>query len=375
MGYLRTLLAITVVLAHSPYGEVFVGGQLAVQIFYMISGFLIAHVLRTNPTYADPAKFYANRMLRIYPVYLVVALATLIFEATFDPSRLAIYKQIPFSAALLAGISNVTLFGQDWVMFSGVADGHLHFFADFTKSNPPLWHALLAPQAWTLGVELTFYALAPFILRKSSIAVVLLVLSCTVRLATWKLGFRYADPWTYRFFPSELAIFLLGALSNRHLLPLLQRTIPKARQPLAATLATVGLVVLCLGFSRWPLGHTLKPALLFVACAALLPLAFMFQRISRTDKAIGELSYPIYIVHMLVIWSTASALAWMGLTLGRRSQTLLVVVVSCLAAYALNQLVAARVERIRDRIRSSRSRPDNLLASANRMTPERRGGE
>jgi peptidoglycan/LPS O-acetylase OafA/YrhL len=44
MGTLRTLLAISVVFAHS-FGFVFVGGRNAVQLFYMISGFLISFVI------------------------------------------------------------------------------------------------------------------------------------------------------------------------------------------------------------------------------------------------------------------------------------------------------------------------------------------
>lgn len=38
MGVLRFILAISVVFAHT-YGFLFVGGRLAVQLFYMISGF------------------------------------------------------------------------------------------------------------------------------------------------------------------------------------------------------------------------------------------------------------------------------------------------------------------------------------------------
>ena len=42
MGMLRTIFAITVILAHSwPERIVFVGGRNAVQCFYIISGFLI----------------------------------------------------------------------------------------------------------------------------------------------------------------------------------------------------------------------------------------------------------------------------------------------------------------------------------------------
>ena len=44
MGTLRFLLAITVLLSHT-YGHIFTGGRLAVQMFYIISGFLISYIL------------------------------------------------------------------------------------------------------------------------------------------------------------------------------------------------------------------------------------------------------------------------------------------------------------------------------------------
>jgi peptidoglycan/LPS O-acetylase OafA/YrhL len=77
MGTLRTLFAIAVVFAHS-FGNLLVGGRNAVQLFYMISGFLISFVLVERNAYPDVKSFYINRYLRIYPIYLVIATLTLI---------------------------------------------------------------------------------------------------------------------------------------------------------------------------------------------------------------------------------------------------------------------------------------------------------
>lgn len=72
MGILRTLFAISVVFAHS-YGYVFVGGRNAVQLFYMISGFLISYVIVEKKVYSRVINFYVNRYLRLYPIYIAVA--------------------------------------------------------------------------------------------------------------------------------------------------------------------------------------------------------------------------------------------------------------------------------------------------------------
>ena len=71
MGILRVLLAISVVFIHT-HGQVFVGGQEAVQLFYVISGYLISFVLLEVKSYKKIQFFYLNRYLRLYPTYLLV---------------------------------------------------------------------------------------------------------------------------------------------------------------------------------------------------------------------------------------------------------------------------------------------------------------
>ena len=353
MGYLRTLLAITVIFAHSPYGTMFVGGRLAVQIFYVMSGFLIAHVLRTNPTYANPVKFYINRSLRIYPIYYIVAAMALIYVTAIDRSVLDLYYRIPFVAKLMLIISNLTVLGQDWVMFSGVVNGELRFVSSFKDSDVPLWKGLLIPQAWTLGVELTFYAMAPFVLRYAHLTFLLLLLSCFIRYLTIKSGVGLNDPWTYRFFPSELALFLLGALSNRYLLPYWQKAILNRRLVRLPQIASAILIACCIFFAKIPMNVPIKNVILVGLCVTLLPLTFIFQQISKNDKVVGELSYPIYIVHTLVIAITASLLSMLNLKLDSLVQTMISIFASCLLAYGLNKMVSRPVEYIRTRIRSS----------------------
>ena len=79
MGTLRTLLAISVFLVHSQPHDLLVGGQIAVQLFYMFSGFLISFILIENKSYLSVKNFYFNRFLRLYPIYFITALVTIIF--------------------------------------------------------------------------------------------------------------------------------------------------------------------------------------------------------------------------------------------------------------------------------------------------------
>jgi peptidoglycan/LPS O-acetylase OafA/YrhL len=204
MGMIRTVLALAVVFTHSPWlkGYVFVGGRYAVQLFYIISGFLICHVLHRNPAYRDPLRFYASRALRLYPVYYVVLALSLVAVLGANRKFFDLYEKIPPSAAALLAVTNVTLLGQDWVLFSGVSEGKLVFEPEpFKGSGILLLNGLLVPQAWTLGVELSFYLVAPFLLRNRRLMLGILFLSLLLRVVLVVDGLGRKDPWTYRFFP------------------------------------------------------------------------------------------------------------------------------------------------------------------------------
>lgn len=350
MGLIRTLLALTVVFAHLPLnqGDVFVGGQNAVQLFYLISGFLISHVLRSNDAYSSALNFYASRALRIYPAYFAVALMTLLLLPWLHPDLTAFYRQAPPLVAWLPALSNFTLLGQDWVMFTAVEQGLLVLSADFRASELQVWHGLLVPQAWTLGVELSFYLLAPFALRSTPRIMVLLAASLALRLWLQHIGLGANDPWRYRFFPAELSIFLIGALSNRFLLPRFESWSATGAAPWLPRAATVVMLAAVLGYGLIPEDLQGRRALLFLLMIAALPALFVFQNQHRWDRRIGELSYPLYIGHMLVVWT---ADRWVGPP--QPSQAMIYSVATAAAALlfaaAINHSIVEPVELLRRR--------------------------
>lgn len=112
MGLIRTTLALSVVFAHVGL-NVLVGGTLAVQMFYVISGFLIAHVVSIG-VYTNLRTFYLNRFLRLYPAYIVVAVLSLVALAIAKSPKFAEFGELPFGARGLLAAVNALLFGQDW---------------------------------------------------------------------------------------------------------------------------------------------------------------------------------------------------------------------------------------------------------------------
>ena len=315
MGSLRFLLALAVVFAHVGIGGM-VGGAFAVQLFFMVSGYLMSFVLFEARSYTRLRDFYFNRALRIFPIYFLVAVTSLAAQfvaAAFGTSNLfETYADMPPIAAFFVGISNFTLLGQDQVMFMAVKDSTLIWNGDFLNSDVLLYNGLLVPQAWSLGIELTFYIVAPFVLRSKRRIMFIFLLSLSLRALFALLGFGFSDPWSYRFFPTELAVFLLGAISHQFIAPKIFTIGNEIRQRFTpiVVFSTVAVVVL---FGSVPLPTYVKGLLLFVFIAAALPLLFEYQGRHKVDNFLGQLSYPIYIWHILVISVVTALLPLLGL--------------------------------------------------------------
>jgi peptidoglycan/LPS O-acetylase OafA/YrhL len=165
----------------------------AVMAFYMISGFLMSMVLATKyeADWRGSSRFYLNRFIRIFSLYLpITTVSFLTIDSTIRDFA---------SAPPLQRLTSFTLLGSDWLIVAGGAD------------NEKSWLALLNPlhQAWTLGPELTFYLLAPWLLRSGSASLFALVASFATRL-TFVHTIGQSDTWTYIFLPSTFMFFMLG---------------------------------------------------------------------------------------------------------------------------------------------------------------------
>jgi peptidoglycan/LPS O-acetylase OafA/YrhL len=189
------------------------------------------------------------------------------------------------------------------------------------------------PQSWSLSIELAFYLLAPWLVRQSTMVlggVFAATLAARVALAAAGLDF---DPWTYRFLPIEMGSFIFGVLIYRSL------GLRREGRPVQA-LAFAGLIVATLTLSAFP-GGWITRVVFYAYCAWALPLAFMLTRTNRFDRYLGELSYPVYLTHLLVI-SVALYSGWSGLPLAW-----LIVALVLAASIAMHELVQKPVDRFR----------------------------
>lgn len=330
MGLLRLYLALCVVGAHS--GPMFPwaahDAHQAVQIFYMISGFYMQMVYDTN--YSSPTEFYANRFMRIFfPYWIILALTiALSLFATLAQwqwawTALQPYIHDPLAkngllGVVLTALTNITIFFQDWVMYLAHDAGNtLTFTSDFRTSSSPLYQYLLIPQAWTVGVELTFYLLVPVLSKLGSkTLVVLVVTSLLARIFAYEWLDLKRDPWEYRFFPFELALFVMGMLSHR-----LYRAWPYRKivaQPKRTRDYFLGVALLLVVFAAASkgvaamsavIGHHYSVLLSYIAWAMAIPVLFQVFGKFKYDRFIGELSYPVYLSHLIAV---SVAIAFVG---------------------------------------------------------------
>ena len=142
---LRALAVLSVVASHA-FPDVMPGGFIGVDIFFVISGFLISTILLENLkkgtfSFAD---FYARRIRRIFPALLVVLSASYAFGwfALLPDEFMQLGKHIAAGAGF---VSNFVLWSE-----SG--------YFDTAAELKPLLHL------WSLGIEEQFYILWPLLL-------------------------------------------------------------------------------------------------------------------------------------------------------------------------------------------------------------------
>jgi peptidoglycan/LPS O-acetylase OafA/YrhL len=313
MGTLRALLAISVIFAHTRtpgiWGWTIVGGDVAVQCFYVVSGFFITLILNEKyVTSQDNRAFYINRGIRIYGLYFLCLLLYLPVDlAGFlkaDKGAIAFwvqyFHQFKTWDALYLIFANIFLFGLDYTSFLRLAHSGLQWTSNFHLYQPGVYNFTVIPQAWTLSLELSFYLIAPFIVRLRTRWIILISGASLVLRIAGHFGGLQADPWGYRFFPFELSMFLAGSLAYRAYSVLQPMHIPKIYQ--AAAFSIFPMIALYQFYGSAEQNYfTFGKILLFLVLLGCLPLLFRATKNSHIDRFLGELSYPIYLVHVAVL--------------------------------------------------------------------------
>jgi peptidoglycan/LPS O-acetylase OafA/YrhL len=387
MGFFRSFLAISVISSHSGkiFGLSLLGGDLAVKLFFMISGFYMSLILRDK--YSQPNHYWiflTNRFLRIFPLYWAVLALTLLFGlievSHYQHSSLFQYyanhwTELHFFQYFVILVPNLILFGQDLLFFLGIhpETGNLFFSNGLKASHLELTKFLFLPQAWSLALELTFYLFAPTLVRKRTSFILSLIFASLFLRSVVFFGFHWtSDIWINRFLPFEILFFLAGILSHRlysflrsdqqNPNSLLKIPIQLYRKLNQASLSTK-IIFLILGFGLFAF-HFFSPKSFFsniqtwtlycFICLAL-PILFHLSENMKFDRLIGELSYPLYVVHLLILYVLQrDRIHFFGLD---RFPGELTVVMSLLASYLLFKIMIQPIDQYRQRRASKVLKP------------------
>lgn len=274
--------------------QLFDSGWYGVDLFFVLSGYLITGILLdTLGRRAYFRSFAMRRVLRIFPLYYAVLFGLLIV--------------IPFILdwGHIVGISKPRLDEQIWYWL------YAHNWIAVFVENPPQWHILI--HLWSLAVEEQFYLVWPFVVflfrgRSLDSLCWCLVLGCLVA-RFWARYEQLDTGWIYGLSVFRIDSLAIGALAassvkSAAISPWLDRWAPRGALLVIAALLTLA----CTGVpidhqAYWP--QTIGFTALALGFASLVlavhdrrrtVLALAFER--PWLCYLGKRSYAIYVLHI-----------------------------------------------------------------------------
>jgi peptidoglycan/LPS O-acetylase OafA/YrhL len=306
---MRAVAVLLVVLYHAGV-KPFTGGYVGVDVFFVISGFLITTQLfneLSGHQTISVARFYARRATRLLPASTVVLLATVVGSWLWlPPTR---FRSISLDA--LAS----TFYGVNWRLATQGID-----YLNAGAPPSPLQHF------WSLAVEEQFYLIWPLLLLASSLAwrwrqvtlsragiILVLLALCGGSFAASVSQTRSAAPWAYFGAHTrawELALGALVAITASDLARL-----PRAFAAAATWLGLGAVVVSALLYTDatpFP-GYTaalpvVGAALIIAGGCASPPRGVVVIFRYRPFQLIGKLSYSWYLWHWPILLIVPAAL-------------------------------------------------------------------
>ena len=318
MGIIRLLFALEVLIYHLPNNSYFnyigMNGSIVVNGFFIISGFFMALVINEKYFVKEGKSYFlfiSNRFLKLYPAYYITLIFALIvsiigflivnnwiFLQSYFTQNLTVYS------FLILTFSNITMIGINTISFFSVnpITGQL-FFTGTPDSNAI--NFIFITQAWAVSIELIFYFIAPFILRKKiSILVGLLVSSFFLRVLLYYFGF-FENPWRDRFFPTELVFFMLGAVSYKAHKAFNRKNFIKTDSVLLYIFPLINIIFIIF-YQYFPdktfFYFSVKEWIFYGFLTISLPFMFLLpSNLKKIDRFTAELSYPIFLSQVVFL--------------------------------------------------------------------------
>lgn len=298
LGIIRIFFMFSVLNSHNYFNNYlwdnFIPGSYAVKLSFILSGFYMQMVY---PKYKNAFSFYFSRIVRLYPCYWLVLLFTIFLQKI---KKIHFYYLInktlsPMSSRLIKFSNIFLLFQDDLFFFYQNKKGKLSFIGNTHYSK--LHTFIIDPPTWSLGLEIKYYILIPFLANLSNfILFIIFSFSYVLRSYCYTIQKRrldFTNPFFYRFFPNELLLFISGQFSYRFYINnqlFLKRL---TLNPIIPLLCFCFLILFYSSYFFYTGINYLN--LLFIL---LLPYFFFVSKDSTIDRWLSERVYSIYIWHI-----------------------------------------------------------------------------
>ncbi|MCD8497653.1 MAG: acyltransferase [Alphaproteobacteria bacterium] len=285
---LRAVAILAIILFHAGVPG-FSGGYIGVDIFFVISGFLLTGIMirEIREGQFNLRAFYAFRIKRIVPALLVMLAATTLAAVVFlSPGDLEDFGESLMAALVFS--SNV-LFWQQTGYFAGLAQ------------DMPLLHT------WALAIEEQFYILFPCAVLLATRLGRQFYIPLTLCLFILSLGFSlwssfYAPAAGFYLLPARIWEFLLGGLLAFSALPS-----PQNRM-IRESLSAGGLVLIGISVTLYDAQTPFPGLAALIPCLGAALILYTGQNAGHKTLAlhllgikplvlIGLLSYSLYLWH------------------------------------------------------------------------------
>jgi peptidoglycan/LPS O-acetylase OafA/YrhL len=317
---LRALAVIAVLLYHLGFNWI-PGGFLGVDLFFVISGYVITRLLLDSIQRSgglDLRGFYLARARRLLPALVFMIITTALFVGVWAPEAIKRFlTDLPF---VLTGTMNWALVYR-----------HQDYFASIGR--PPLLQ-----HTWSLAVESQFYLIWPLILLivlkqfgKKMIPKAALTIAATSGVALLVLSFRLdatnGQRVSHVYFGTDthsIGLFLGAALAVSWIPQNLTTRIAQRAQDFIDGIGVVGLLgilgcFLFINENDATLYRIAFPLTGIFACATIISLVHPASRFapllsSKPILWIGERSYAIYLWHWIIFQVTRPSVDLAGAT-------------------------------------------------------------
>lgn len=296
LDFIRIYAAVSVVIFHVIYSPqawfgyplfvpelrfFFLHGTDAVVLFFVLSGWIITYLLlneKQQNGQISVRQFYRRRILRIWPLYYTIVTVGLLVLPAFLPHT-------PFPAPSDSGYVVLLVF----------------FFANLTG---PVTLAHYLAHLWSISVEEQFYAFYPLVVRFVRHLPAALIAIFILRWAAfYAASFLNNQALRTVFLYARFDAMAVGALAaylafNRH------RLLSIVYHPIVQVSTIAGFL---LNLIYHPLGTEYEILRLSIFAIYITNVATNPRAIGRIDSrlthAFGKLSYAIYMIHPLVLYS------------------------------------------------------------------------